>query len=108
MGITGERFAGGFAGYNNGTIGQSYSAGTIPPFASISPAFAYNAGDGATAGCYWDEDLTSATDDSGATPLGTDDFEFASNFLGWDFTSTWQYFIDDDPQRPRLQWEEDE
>ncbi len=65
--------------------------------------------------CYWDTEKTGTgvtegigrgDNEANLIGLATADFATESNFVGWDFTSTWKIGDVDGVQRPYLQWQD--
>jgi len=99
--VVGYNVTGGFAGYNNGEIINSYSVGLVDGVA----AFGGFVGDTGVAdiilNSFWDTEtsgqLTSAGDEVGKTTL---EMQTLSTFTDatWDFDTIWEYSEDNYPQ----------
>ncbi|MFC2115932.1 T9SS type A sorting domain-containing protein [Bacteroidota bacterium] len=104
-------------GYYEGTfesaIENCYAAGVVtgadPPDSEIG-SFAGNLQSLVPVSCYWDSDLNAigvGQPDAaeGVTGLATTGFSTEANFVGWDFTSTWEMGTVEGVARPILQWQ---
>jgi hypothetical protein len=74
--------------------------------------FAGSIGSLAVTSCYWDkekygDDVGVGDGDNAANVVGlnTADFATEANFVGWDFTETWEMGTVDGDARPVLQWQ---
>lgn len=91
---------GGFVGWIDGVAVNCYSIGSLDltgSLANVGDFCGYdnrinNSGRSwTTSGCYWNSDLSSRGDTSGATGKTTAEMQAESTFTaaGWDFTNTW-------------------
>lgn len=90
-------------GHNNGTIANSYAAGSVQGVYSVGGLVGYN-DYGTTTSSYWDIQKSGITTSSGGTGKTTAQMKQQATFIGWDFTNTWA--IDEEKSYPYLRTNE--
>jgi hypothetical protein len=114
----GKAYIAGLIGKSSNTDGtlsitNCYAASTVSNVADANTfgGFAGDLTSAAVASSYWDSDMQTegvgAGDNAGdVSGLVTSAFATFSNFVGWDFTNTWEVGTVDNAARPVLQWEQ--
>ena len=95
------------------SITNCYTAGTVSNVANANTfgSFAGELSSATVTSSYWDVDIQTEGVGSGdnagdVTGLTTTDFASSSNFVGWDFTNTWEMGTVGGITRPVLQWKD--
>jgi filamentous hemagglutinin family protein len=88
--VRGTYEVGGLVGYNfGGTISNSYATGSVSGSTTVGGLVGYNAYiTGTVSNSYWNTDTSGQLTSSGGTGLTTVQMQTASNFVGFNFTTT--------------------
>lgn len=86
-------------GHNNGTIANSYAAGSVQGVYFVGVLVGYN-DYGTTTSSYWDIQKSGITTSSGGIGKTTAQMKTQSTFVNWDFTNVWA--IDEGKSYPYL------
>ena len=89
--VSGFSYVGGLVGVNNGTVSNSYATGSVSGGSgsyNVGGLVGFNYGSSTVSNSYWDTTTSGQATSAGGTGLATAQMQVASNFTGFNFTTT--------------------
>ncbi|HRP03157.1 MAG TPA: GLUG motif-containing protein, partial [Candidatus Kapabacteria bacterium] len=85
--VSGQVYAGGLVGFNGGSVSGNYSTGSVSGNGDVGGLVGFNGG--SISDSYWDMQTSGRSTSAGGTGMHTDSMKVATNFSGWNFSTTW-------------------
>lgn len=99
--VVGNRYVGGLAGVNRDCVWHCYATGAVTGSEYVGGLVGFK--EGGVYASYYDRDTTGQSDTGKGEPRTTGEMQLRSNYIVWDFVSTWG--IEDEAGYPVLRWQ---